>query len=148
MKVSLTRTMLGLTTCVAAIACFWPARQVYFHSDAKSFLGRSDYSSRAWEAVNAAKLHWERKRYRTAINEWWQVAAQYRDTEAALAALDNVARASVERKRPAAPCSTAGMRIQGALELDLTADGCFELGLVGFVSALLLAVGADAVGVT
>lgn len=54
----------------------------------------------------------------------------------------------LNRKRPAAPYCTAGMRIQSALELDLTADGCFELGLVGFVSALLLAVGADAVGVT
>ncbi len=111
MKLSLTRTMLGLMTFVAVITYFWPARQVYFHSDAmkelsdgtladdqnwKTYLGRNDYSSRAWEAVDAAKLHWERKSYRSAIDEWWQVAANYRDTEAALAALDNVARGSVE----------------------------------------------------
>lgn len=98
-------------TCVAAILYFWPARQVYFHSDAlkqlsdgtladdqnwKTYLGRNDYTSRAWEAVDAAKLHWERKRYRGAIDEWWQVAADYRDTEAALAALDNVARGAIE----------------------------------------------------
>ncbi len=53
-----------------------------------------------------------------------------------------------QRKRPAAPFSTASRRMQGALELDLETDGGFELGQVGFVFSLLLAVGPDAVGVT
>lgn len=89
------------------------AEDLYLHCDAlqelesisseddidwAAFLGRSDYLSEAWRSVDSANAQWKEKRSRLAIAKWIAVAQQFRDTDAALAALDNAARAEMSLK--------------------------------------------------
>ena len=59
----------------------------------RAYLGRSDYTMAAWSAVENANSKWKSKQYHGAIDDWWSAAQKFRDTEAALAALDNIANA-------------------------------------------------------
>ena len=103
---------LFLLATLSAIGVYlWPARDVYLNTDAlrdlsddsaeddanwKTYLGRNDYTMAAWSSIDEANATWQQKRYRTAIDQWWLIAQKYRDTDAALAALDNIARAEEE----------------------------------------------------
>ena len=59
----------------------------------RTYLGRSDYTMAAWSAVENANSKWKSKQYRGAIDAWWSTAQNFRDTDAALAALENIANA-------------------------------------------------------
>lgn len=102
--------MLCLSTLVAVTVNLWPARYVHLHSDSvevlsdgspeddlrwERYFGRTQLTSKAWRMIDEANDLWQHKRYRSAINTWWQLAAAYRNTDAALAALDNISRAEL-----------------------------------------------------
>ncbi len=105
------RFLIAVMTVFAVVIYYLPGRPIHLNKDMltelsdgsaeddehwKSLLGRNERTLTAWASVNEVNAKWQRKQYRGAIEGWWLLAREYRDTDAALAALDNVARAEME----------------------------------------------------
>jgi hypothetical protein len=59
--------------------------------DYESFLGRTPRQSRAWTEVASANASWKQRAFANAIAAWRSTASNFSDTDAAYAALSNVA---------------------------------------------------------
>jgi hypothetical protein len=57
----------------------------------ESFLGRTSRQSRAWSELARANAFWRQSAFAEAIAAWKRIASDYSDTDAAYAALSNVA---------------------------------------------------------
>lgn len=83
-----------------------PIEEIYLHSDIHeleptasktkkddwvSFLGRTSRQSRAWSEIANANASWRQSAFADAIASWRRIASDYSDTDAAYAALSNVA---------------------------------------------------------
>jgi hypothetical protein len=65
-----------------------------WHGDRKRWeehLGRTEYLSQAWMAVDAGNKLWNSRQYRPALDSWWKTAKEFHDTDAAYASLSNIA---------------------------------------------------------
>jgi len=60
------------------------------------FLGRTDYSSKAWLDLESGNQMWKRKKYQAALDRWWRTSSTYKDTDASYAALSNIGEAQVK----------------------------------------------------
>ena len=113
-RLSIFRVFAVLSTVVACLILYvTPGRDIYLHGDKvarlddgstgdrekwEEHLGRTVHLSQAWTAVDTGNTLWKSKRYTSALDSWWQTAGNYRDTDAACAALSNIATAQRDLK--------------------------------------------------
>ena len=113
-RVSIVRAFALISTVIACLMLYFaPGREIYLHSDKvarlddgskgdrekwEGYLGRTEYLSQAWKAVDTGNSLWQSKKYTSAVDSWWKTAEQFRDTDAAYASLSNIAAAQHDLK--------------------------------------------------